>query len=638
MMHRFIGRPGLLVTILLALLVTACAQNEQKLAVGSKDFTEQLILGEIIAQMAEGANIPVQRQIPYGGTFDNMEALKRGDIDVYAEYNGTALLLLGQAPIANGDESYQRVVELYTPLGLIWGRRLGFSNNYELIMRRDRAEELGIENISDLSRIEGAVDFGIDNEFQVRPIDGYSPMLRRYGLNGNAALVTDDTAEGKAKLYQALLDGQVDVIEGFSTDGQIADFGLLVLDDDLGFFPVYQPAPLMRQAALDRFPNLRPALERLAGLLSTDQMQALNAAVELNGQAPATVARRFLAENDLVEADTEKLTAEPLQVAVGYFDALSGQTAEALSAVRKTFIGRQVTPLRVADPMGAMLSGQARVALVSAEAFYQLGEGVFPQQRQNAQAVGVVGYDVLHLLTRRDGEVNRLADIRRLGVGAAGGGTERVARMMLTSLGRIDAVQIVTADAGDGEPLASQVDALRQGQIDALMIMADQGYPEIAGLLRAGDLRLMPLPEWQRGNNLVRFPFLRVSRIPADTYPNMTTAVDTIGAQVVLAAPLAKADPIGTAGPGSAAVGDLLPLSGQSILTLNKALAVDEKIDPSLPSAGILNPQPRPTPAAINPSSWRSLVNFLVICVTIYLSYLYFRKEPRKRTKRASGT
>ncbi|MDX1542125.1 MAG: glycine betaine ABC transporter substrate-binding protein, partial [Geminicoccaceae bacterium] len=382
-----------LLALALSLALAGCGDADDPLTVGSKDFTEQLILGELIAQVAESEGIQVDRQIPYGGTFENIEALKRGDIDLYAEYNGTGLILLGQPPISDGDEAYQRVEELYEPLGLEWGQRLGFANDYELVMREDRAQEHGIETISDLGTIEGPISFGIDEEFQERPVDGFSALLRRYGLNGSADLVAEPVAEGKSRLYQALLQGEVEVVEGFTTDGQIAEYGLRVLEDDLDFFPTYQPAPLVRNQAMEQFPALDAALGKLGGLIEPAAMREMNAAVELEGMDPADVAKRFLADQGIIEiAEGEIAAVEELTVAVGPLDAAGNQVAQAMAAVRKAFQGRTVSVVETPDPVAALRQGEARLALVDASAFFNLGEGVFPEQDVPAQALGVVGY------------------------------------------------------------------------------------------------------------------------------------------------------------------------------------------------------------------------------------------------------
>lgn len=178
-----------------------------------------------------------------------------------------------------------------------------------------------------------------------------------------------------------------------------------------------------------------PALAELGGAISTEAMQQLNADVELDGQDPATVAQRFLAGAGLIDADPQQLVAELLPVAVGGLDAPSGQVATALSAVRKAFRGRDVDLLRVADPLQALVTGEARLAVAGAPSFYQLGEDVFPQPRGGAEAVGVVGFDLAHLIVRRDGGPGSLTEVERLAVGEAGGESERTRGLPITQIG-----------------------------------------------------------------------------------------------------------------------------------------------------------------------------------------------------------
>ena len=304
--------------------------------------------------------------------------------------------------------------------------------------------------------------------------------------------------------------------------------------------------------------------------------------------------------------------------------------------MRKAFRGRDVDLLRVADPLQALVTGEARLAVAGAPSFYQLGDDVFPQPRGGAEAVGVVGFDLAHLIVRRDGGPGSLTDVERLAVGEAGGESERTAEMVLTSLGLIDQIDLVTFAPNDEDALAGSIEALEDGDVDALFVMAAQGHPRIASLLAEGGSTLRGVPEWQEeGNNLVRFPFLRVARIADGTYEGMSAPVDTIGAQVVLAGPVAGGDPIGTAGPGSSAVGEILPLAEPTIVELNDQLAAGESLDPTIPSASILRPQPKPAPEAINPSPASSITNLIVILVMIYLISLYFRRGPVRRRQAA---
>ncbi|MEL6427229.1 MAG: glycine betaine ABC transporter substrate-binding protein, partial [Pseudomonadota bacterium] len=171
---------------LLALLclvgLVSCDEAQDSLKIGGKDFSESTILSEMIAALAEDAGIAVTRRTNLGDTRINLESLRRGDIDVYPEYNGTGLVMLGQPAMSDGDAAMDRVRSLYQPLGLVWGDRFGFANNYGLAMRAGRAEELGITSISDLVDRAGTLTIGIEENFQTRPLDGYGPMTARYGM------------------------------------------------------------------------------------------------------------------------------------------------------------------------------------------------------------------------------------------------------------------------------------------------------------------------------------------------------------------------------------------------------------------------------------------------------------------------
>jgi len=623
--------------LLLVLVLGACAERIAPLHIGAKNFTEQFILAEMMAQMAENEGIPVRRSIPYGDTFTNLEGLRRDDLDVYAEYNGTGLVLLGQPPIHDGDEAYQRVVELFEPLGLEWLGRFGFSNEYVLAMRSDRAAALDVETIGDLANLPEPPTFVIDESFLARPLDGYAALLRRYGLTAAEPLVF--TEGDKASIYEALLEGEAEVAEVFSTDGQIADFGLTVLRDDLGFFPVYQPAPLVRSAVLARFPSLAVALNRLEGVLDIQTMRELNGAVELEGRDPTDVAREFLVENQLLPATGTGTRAEELLVAVGILDELSLNAGRAMRATRRGFPTRQVELVRTPSPMQRMLDGQVRLALVGAQAFFVL-EGVFPTPVQRAEALGVVGYRMAHLLALQGNDnIDSITDMRRLGVGPANGASHRTARMVLAGLGLQDDIELVPGE------LDQQHTQLRRGELDGMFLMLTPGHVGLTEALEEGNIRLVGLPEWGMGNSLIRFPFLRQARIPAGTYQELAEPLETLSTQLVLAGPTVPADQVGDRGPAIIVGARTRPISDTAILALNEALGTAEQIDPSLPVANVLRPQRPEPPGGIDTDWASSLTNLVIILVIIYLIVLFRREqearhkphpEPQPRPSRAS--
>ena len=277
--------------LLLCLAVTFVGCRDRgALRVGSKNFTEQVILGEIAAQALEAQGLPVERKLDLGGTFVCHEALTAGELDLYPEYTGTAFTaILKEKPITDPAAVRQAVERAYARRWkLSWSPPLGFENTFALVMRSDDARRLGISKISDLAA-HPDLRPGFGYEFFERA-DGYPGLARAYGL----AFRTRPKEMDLGLLYAALGQNQVDLIAGNSTDGLIAAMRLAVLEDDRRYFPPYEAAYVMRQTVVDD-PRARRALERLGGSISVDAMRAMNAAVDRDKRAPRDVAREFLA-------------------------------------------------------------------------------------------------------------------------------------------------------------------------------------------------------------------------------------------------------------------------------------------------------------------------------------------------------
>lgn len=606
-----------IVALALALTLLGCA-DDQPLRVSSKDFGESKILSEMIAALAEKEQIPVRRMIGLGPTRLNLEALKRGEADVYVDYNGTGLVMLGQPAMADGDAAMEKVRRLYEPLGLRWGQRLGFANNYAILMRADRAEALGVRSISDLVGKAGNLTIGIDENFQGRPLDGFQPMTRRYGLSfGNVRAVAPDR---RPRLYDLLLAGEVDVIEGFLTDGQIADYELVVLEDDLDFFPVYQAAPLYRIAALESHPALASVLDSLAGRLDEETMRELNRRVDLQGQAPAAVARGALAEMGLLEDGEGLAVTAPLRVAAAPFAEARGTVGEALRAIRETFQGRIVELLPAHDPLTAVRTGDARLALVGAHEFT---EPVTGQPSGNFEAVGLVGETTVHVFALKDG-ITRMQDVTSIAVGAPDSVAARTARMLADGLG-LD-VSLVSTPGDDARTVA---DAMRLSVADAAIVVAPLGN-EIATRLAAAGARLLSLEGWDQGNNLIRYPALRQARIPAATYAGQNDAVETLASQLLLAAVGPReTSAAGDRGPGASYTESAEPLADAKVTALNEALGSRVEIDPAVRQASVLAPRLPDPPQALNPAPDQSILNVVVIALMIWLLWVYVRPERR---------
>lgn len=276
--------------------------------VGSKMFTENRILGEIIAQLLEAHDIPVRRRLNLGGTLVVFSAMQAGEVDVYPEYTGTAwsIVLQRSQPPRDALEVYATVAQEFAAQHHIhWLMPFGFSNSYALAMTEARAQALGIRRISDLRAHAAELTFGFSHEFLNRE-DGYPGLAKHYALQLKAL---SGLEHGLA--YEAVNSGRADVIDTYTTDGKLARYAIRLLEDDQHFFPPYDAAPIVREDALRRYPQLRGLLNRLGYRFPSARMQKLNAQVEDGGHTFAETARAFLVQERLVgDAAT---AAEPPQ-------------------------------------------------------------------------------------------------------------------------------------------------------------------------------------------------------------------------------------------------------------------------------------------------------------------------------------
>lgn len=276
----------------------AQSADARRVSIGAKNFTESAILAELMAQMLEEhAGLAVTRRYQLGGTMICHNALKSGEIDAYAEYTGTAwAAVLGEARKARSPlRTFFHVQRRYEEEhGLRWLRPFGLENRYALAMSDAKAAELGITRISDLLEHQSKLRAGFGVEFARRP-DGYPGLAETYGLE----LPIRTLEHGLA--YEAIRSGGIDVMDAYSTDGKLLRYRLRVLDDDRSFFPPYHAAPVVRVEALERFPRMHPALERLAFRISDAQAQALNFVVENDGVKTSAAARAFLEIEALVK-------------------------------------------------------------------------------------------------------------------------------------------------------------------------------------------------------------------------------------------------------------------------------------------------------------------------------------------------
>jgi osmoprotectant transport system substrate-binding protein len=292
-----LSRARALALLAAAPLVASCGNRSGTVKVGSKNFTEALIVGELYAQALEHAGIPVTRRLDLGTTDIAMAALKRAEIDLYPEYTGTALLnVLHLPPQSDPKRAYATVRDAYAKtFDLAWLDPAPMNDTQALAITQGVAGRYALGTLSDLAAKSGELRLGAVPEFLTRA-DGLPGLQKRYGGFHFKGVKTMDAG----LRYQALLHGDVDVIVAFSTEGQLKSESLVVLEDDKHVFPSYQVAPVVRKAALAATPSIAPALNKVSPLLDNDVMQNLNLQVDgAQKREPADVARDFLKAHGL---------------------------------------------------------------------------------------------------------------------------------------------------------------------------------------------------------------------------------------------------------------------------------------------------------------------------------------------------
>lgn len=266
--------------------------------IGSKRFSEQFILGEMMAQLIEDrTDLKVERLFNLGGTMINHGALERGEIDLYPEYTGTALTaILKHNTVSNPKEALEIVSKAYRDrFHAEWLKPFGFNNAYSITVRKDDAERRGWDTISDLAEVAPGLRAGWTAEFSERP-DGYPGLQKAYGFRFGEVRDLDP-----AIMYQAAARGEVDVVCAYTTDGRIPAYNLKPLKDDRGFFPPYYAAPVVRSETLRAHPEVRDVLNELGGALDDSTMQQLNFEVDEKGRTARDVAREFLLSRGLIK-------------------------------------------------------------------------------------------------------------------------------------------------------------------------------------------------------------------------------------------------------------------------------------------------------------------------------------------------
>ncbi|MEW9031347.1 MAG: glycine betaine ABC transporter substrate-binding protein [Planifilum fimeticola] len=295
-------RTFFLIPLFLILLLTACGNRADSgnVIVSGKDWTEQWILTHLLAETIKAhTDLEVEVKEGLGSETVLTEALKKGDIDLYVEYTGTGYMAILHEEFRSGmtpDDIYEATKKGYEEeLDVTWLKPLGFANNHVMTMRKDKADSLGASKLGDLKGKAGSLAFGAPGTFYERA-DGYEGLTKAYGFQFGKKVSLDEDL-----MYQAVQKGEVDIITGFSTDPRIRQFDLAVLEDDKQYFPPYDAAPVVRRETLEAHPELKEALEKLAGQISTEEMSEMNAEVNLENKEPRDVAIRFLKKKGLIQ-------------------------------------------------------------------------------------------------------------------------------------------------------------------------------------------------------------------------------------------------------------------------------------------------------------------------------------------------
>ena len=282
---------------LFSVIALAGCSGGADIVIGSKNFSENILLGELLAQHIEArTDLKVKRRLSLGGTFICHEAMLSGDLDIYPDYTGTALTAILRKPVMQDPAAvFEEVARTYQQdFRIRWMKPFGFNNTYAMVVRGEDAERDGLRTISDFARVAPERTIGFGFEFAERQ-DGYQGFIKAYGLQFEREPKTVDLG----LIYRALRDGEIDLAVGSSTDGLIPALNLRVLEDDRRYFPPYDAAPLVRTATLEKYPELAAVIDELGGLFTDEEMQKLNHEIDGEHRPVAEVARKVRAAKGL---------------------------------------------------------------------------------------------------------------------------------------------------------------------------------------------------------------------------------------------------------------------------------------------------------------------------------------------------
>ncbi len=287
-----------LVSVLALGVLAGCGEQAKVIEVGHKNYTEQRITGQIFARLIEEKTDYEANVTEFGSTSLVFEALRSGDVDVYGEFTGTAYgALLGESGLTDPQAVYDHVAQVFEDeYNLYWLEELGYNNTYTFSVRKEIADQYGLETVSDMTAVADELVFGSTMEFLERE-DGLPGVKLHYGDFDFA----EEMALDPGLRYNAIAEEKVDLIDAFSTDGKILAYDLTILEDDKQFFPPYYVAPVVTEEIYTEYPEVVEALELLGQITNEEEVQRLNYMVDEEGMDPAVVAEEFLREKGLIE-------------------------------------------------------------------------------------------------------------------------------------------------------------------------------------------------------------------------------------------------------------------------------------------------------------------------------------------------
>lgn len=604
-----------IIVLLLFALLSGCAS--QPVRVASKDTTESRILAEMFAILLEERSIPVKRLSKLGSTETVFQALRNDDVDVYPEYSGTALALLGAPLPRDKDAAFSMASESLAASDLVLLDRLGFETGYAVLTRAASARASDLETISDLQGPDSGLRLGVTRSFVERPRDGLEPFLDRFGLS--FAEIEIYSEANREELYDALIDGRVDVIVGYTTDPEIADYDLVTLDDSQGFLATYEAAPLTSDLALQRRPEIAEVLGQLANQISDELMVQLNAAVRLDGRPTRRVARQALYDLGLIDRPPRE-QAPVFDIATDPEVIPTEEGVATLRAVRKAMRGRDVQLRGEVAPIDALEAGSARVALAPAVSGFRVLNGRTVQD-ERIEALAVAGSTYLHAVSRSDAPVNPVK-AKRIATGPAGSASYTLARVI--ALGQ-EGVEVVPLSDERAQSVAM---ALRNGLADVGLLFASPGRQDLIDLLsQNADLTLVNADGWWQHSARLDLPVMREARINADTYPNIRRPVATLSTQLNLFGPAPRRQfGVGQQGP-SALFNEMRPLDSNNILEINRNLGLHSAVDPHLRRAAALTPEVSIRDDSINPKPGYAVLMIVILAFAVWAMWLFIRPE-----------